>query len=312
MLPTRRGFTLVEMLVVIAIIAILVALLLPAVQQAREAARRAKCKSNLKQIGLALHNYHDTFNMLPPGNISRPDGSGIRYPWTFSILPQLDLNSLLDIDQVNHPLAISRELSSYICPTDPIGGPWTATGGSGSSRSNYVGCFSPDGTLVDKEAYTSGRWTYDSGALANPATQKAIFNFNTCRRMRDVTDGTSSTVFVSECISGRGGTNDPRGVWSSDWGAQYTHMISPNSSSPDIIWSAVGSWCPSPLPQRAPCVGTGASWSEERYGARSWHIGGVHTLMGDGGVRFVTDQINYATWKGLGSIGGDEVIGEYQ
>lgn len=310
MLRYRRGFTLIELLVVIAIIAILVALLLPAVQQAREAARRAKCKSNLKQIGIAFHNYHDIFNMLPPGNISRPDGQVIpRRPWTFSILPQLDLNTLLDIAEVNFPLAISRELSSYICPSDTISGPWAA---SGASRSNYAGCFSPDGTLVDTEAYTSGRWTYDTGSLNNPAKQKGIFNFNTCRRLRDVTDGTSTTVFVSEVISGQGGTNDPRGVWSSDWGAQYTHMIGPNSSSPDIIWSAVASWCPNPVPFMAPCVGTGPSWSEERYGARSRHIGGLHTLMGDGSVRFVSNSINFTTWRSLGSIGGDEVIGDFQ
>ncbi|MDB5337937.1 MAG: prepilin-type N-terminal cleavage/methylation protein, partial [Planctomycetaceae bacterium] len=247
-----------------------------------------------------------------PGLTSRPDLTGTRFPWTYSILPQLDLSTLIDIFEVNYPLAISRELSSFICPTDPIGGPWTGTPGKGSSRSNYVGCFSPNGTMVDRESYTSGRWTYDTGPLTNPVTPKAIFNFNTCRRLRDVIDGTSTTVFVSETISGQGGTNDPRGVWSSDWGSQYTHMIGPNTPSPDIIWSYYGSWCPSPVPPRAPCTGTGANWSDERYGARSHHTGGVHTLMGDGSVRFVSNNINLATWQGLGSMDGGEVIGEIQ
>lgn len=308
MLHKRHAFTLIELLVVIAIIAVLIALLLPAVQQAREAARRTQCKSNLKQIGLAFHNYHDAYNALPPGNVTQPNGTGNRRPWTFSILPYIDQTSLFNLSLTNFTGAGATSVSVYLCPSDTVSGLWAA---AGTARSNYVGCFSPDGTLVDRDAYQSGRWTYDSGSLSNPATGKAAFNFNTCRQLRDFTDGTSNTVVASELISGPGGTNDPRGVWSSDWGEQYTHMVGPNSSSPDIIWSAVGTWCATPNPPQAPCTGTGPSWSGERYAARSRHTGGVHALMGDGAVRFVSDNINTSLWQWLASIGNGEVTGEF-
>jgi prepilin-type N-terminal cleavage/methylation domain-containing protein len=305
---SHQGFTLIELLVVIAIIAVLIALLLPAVQQAREAARRTQCKSGLKQIGLALHNYHDTFNAFPSGDVSAPNGLGNRRPWMIAILPNLDQAALFNLFDTDFGKAGAVTLNVYRCPSDTVSGLWAA---SNFSRSNYVGCFSPDGTMVDKEAYTSGRWTYDAGSQSNPATNKAIFNFNTSRLMRDVIDGTSNTVFASELISGASGSNDPRGVWASDWGDQYVHMIGPNSSAPDIIWSAVGTWCPTPNPPQAPCTGTGTSWSEERYGARSRHTGGVHTLMGDGAVRFISNNINMPTWIALASIAGSEVIGDF-
>ncbi|MES2792893.1 MAG: DUF1559 domain-containing protein [Planctomycetota bacterium] len=308
MLRIRRAFTLIELLVVIAIIAVLIALLLPAVQQAREAARRTQCKGNLKQIGLAFHNYHDIYNALPAGNVTPPGGQGTRRPWTVAILPQLDQAAVFQLSNTNFVLAAATVLSIYNCPSDSINGLWAS---GNYARSNYVGCFSPDGTMVDRDAYTSGRWTYDAGSQSNPALQKAIFNFNICRQLRDVTDGTSNTVFVSEVISGPGGTNDPRGVWASDWGEQYVHMVGPNSSAPDIIWSAVGNWCLIPNPPQAPCTGTGPSWSEQRYGARSRHTGGVHTLMGDGAVRFISNNINMTTWQSLASIGGGEVVGEF-
>jgi prepilin-type N-terminal cleavage/methylation domain-containing protein/prepilin-type processing-associated H-X9-DG protein len=314
------GFTLVELLVVITIIGILIALLLPAVQAAREAARRMQCVNNLKQIGLGLATYESTAGAFPMGVYwsscplgaanGKPDGTcGGRNGWTIGILPYIELQNTYNAlnlipatgDSRSNPQNVEvykKTIPVYLCPTDNS----ALLFPDGTTRSNYVGCFSADGFLVEKGAYPT-RYAYDSGPLTDPATARAIFNWNTSRTMANVRDGASNTVAASETIRGEGIV---RAGWWFEWGLQYSHSRAPNSPIPDAVWSVAASYCTSTLD--APCDGSAAHWSAENFAARSRHPGGVNACLLDGSVQFFSDQIDLATWHALGSIDGGEVI----
>src|SRR3954451_9918262 len=177
----RRGFTLIELLVVIAIIAVLIGLLLPAVQAAREAARRAQCVNNLKQIGLAYHNYHSQQDCFPPGWLANPAANGARNFWTMFILPQIEqgvLGNSFNFDvgfggpgfNLVNITTFRSTISSYLCPTD-TGGVCTNYDAVGWSRSNYAACYSPDGVMIEK----GGAFTYDNcfnDPAQNPSLRK--------------------------------------------------------------------------------------------------------------------------------------------
>ncbi|MGE3806808.1 MAG: DUF1559 domain-containing protein [Gemmataceae bacterium] len=323
----RRGFTLIELLVVIAIIGVLIGLLLPAVQKVREAANRARCTNNLKQLALALHNYNGTHRVFPPGSwAAKPDnrssqgGGQAVHNWTMYVWPYIELDNMArqydwnvgfrgtNFMTVNGPIFKTR-IALYQCPSDQAGvfgnEPGFSPGIDGFTRSNYVGCHSPDGSLMEK-----GVTNFDASCnnANNPATKRALFNWNVLRRVEDVTDGTSNTVALSEVIAGPTNTADLRGMWITDLGIGYTHLRTPNSSIPDRLLGGV--YCNNSKP-KAPCTGTSPCWSGLINAARSNHPGGVNAAMADGSVRFVTDNIDAATWIGLGSIDGGEVLGDY-
>ena len=308
--PKSTGFTLVELLVVITIIGILIALLLPAVQAAREAARKMQCSNNLKQVGLGIATYESAANAYPMGVCwsSVYGSSGGRNGWVVAILPYIELENLYNslnlfpttgwsADNGVNDKIYTTVIPTYRCPSDtqePF-----ACNGYQLSRTNYVGCFSPNGTLVEKSAYPL-RYASDSGPLSNPATPRAIFNWNISRIVADVKDGTSNTVAVSETIAGT--SIDLRGAWWEEWGYSYSHARTPNSAIPDAMWLPSYT-CVST--QEAPCTDA-ANWSDENYAARSRHAGGVNACLLDGSVHFVSDQINSTTWQALGSIDGNE------
>ncbi|HVJ66658.1 MAG TPA: DUF1559 domain-containing protein, partial [Caulifigura sp.] len=179
LLKKKSGFTLIELLVVIAIIAILIALLLPAVQQAREAARRTQCKNNLKQIGLALHNYESTYTVFPPGRGSFTEAT----PGAF-ILPFLEQGSQYSLFDFSYSLngstkntaAIRQTISAYQCPSHPI-----VPGFPLNGQANYQPC---------------------TGSNADLGTMTGIFFINSSTKFRDIPDGTSNTAMYSEIRKG--------------------------------------------------------------------------------------------------------------
>lgn len=315
----RTAFTLVELLVVIAIIGILVALLLPAVQAARESARRLQCTNHLKQIGLALHNYHTAHQTFPPGSLAydgdnratNNTGEAV-HQWTVFILPYAELSTLSDAydwdvghrgpdwANITKPAVFSKRISLYQCPSDTPGVAGDSQyGGNGVTRSNYVACHSPDGSHMEKGITNFDKACNDAN---NPAAKKALFNWNVARRIDDVRDGASNTVMLSEVIAGPSGTKDLRGVWHADLGIGYSHLRTPNSAIPDQLLSG---WCE---PQKAPCTGTSPCWSTVIYAARSYHTGGVNTTLADGSVHFFADSIDAQLWIDLASIDGGEVV----
>lgn len=313
----RRGFTLIELLVVIAIIAVLIALLLPAVQAAREAARRAQCINNLKQIGLAMHNYHSTNDSFPSGELCPPNLQGARTFWTAFILPFLELGPIGNA--YNYSMSVNTTISggaaygptnstvtqaaisTYLCPDDTGG--TMARGVFYWARSNYVATYNPDGFMVEKNV----PFTYDQSCntAVNPSTRKSLFNYNVTRGLRDIVDGSSNTIAASEVIHGPTNTNDGRGTAWYDWGVQYTHYRPPNTLVPDLVWPT--NYCVN-TKLKAPCATTTVNWCQQAYAARSYHSGGVNVLLADGSTRFVKDSINLLTWQALASINAGEVV----
>ena len=302
-----RGFTLIELLVVIAIIAVLIALLLPAVQQAREAARRTQCKNNLKQIGLALHNYHDVTLTLPPGAIQDFTGNGQNEAtWISMILPYIDQAPLYNranfsscFGCVTAPGNPSYEIVSpailmMLCPSDRDVELVLGSGGVGVfRRGNYA-------------ANTGIGPLHSVAAPRDPTRISGPLTMNSKTRLGDFTDGTSNTVVVSELLKVPG--NDFRGIMHYPEGPLYQHDRTPNTGIPDEI-RTMG--CVS-IP-RAPCVGTYTAYNNRAIvlAARSQHIGGVQVLMGDGAVRFVSENIDLTIWKGLATQDKGEVLGDF-
>src|SRR5258708_2876918 len=204
MLSIRRGFTLIELLVVIAIIAVLVGLFLPAVQQAREAARRTQCKNNLKQIGLALHNYHDAFSVLPPGYIAgKPflDGETDTSPgwsWGSMILSQLDqspvssaINFSLPVQAPVNAKPIATSLPVFLCPSDQFQG---STFQVGDGLGGTVATVAPA-----SYAGSVGSDLADVGlGLNNDGLGDGVFFRNSSIRMANIIDGASQTILVLE------------------------------------------------------------------------------------------------------------------
>ena len=263
----RRAFTLIELLVVIAIIAILIALLLPAVQQAREAARRSQCKNNLKQIGLALHNYEETYTTLPPMVVGPAAATAPEFAWSVMILPQLDQAPLYD--QLNtttntmqnvitaNPNLFFTPLTVFLCPSDP--------GMSVNENRPF-----PNGMGTNLR-FAKSNYPGNHGDAGNTG----VFIDNRSIRFRDVTDGLSNTIFVGERASGEGAfaalwagiTNTPNVVQSQAVRGNSLYRLQDGESF------------------------TGATAPNEAF--TSEHAGGVHFLLGDGTVRFISDNIHW-------------------
>ncbi|HCS50398.1 DUF1559 domain-containing protein [Rubinisphaera sp.] len=315
---SRAGFTLIELLVVIAIIAILVALLLPAVQQAREAARRSSCKNNLKQLGLALHNYHDTHNAFPFGTITRINGpapapatSNSRQNWFHLILPFVEQGALYDtiaprIFNNTSTYSIAERdtvIQTFMCPTDPNKGKRGSQASNQGFHGNYVPC------------HGSG----DAGANNTFAMTNGMFYPISSVEMSDIHDGTSNTIMLGEIkiqldgIAAKGagnvvcgGAHDLRGrYWNGYHGnTTFTTMRPPNTPVGDLLQYCNGT-------DDIPCRGCVTTDGNPEIHARSWHAGGVQFVLADASVRFVSENVDTSTFQGLGTILGKEVIGEF-
>ena len=314
-----RGFTLIELLVVVAIIAVLVALLLPAVQQVREAARRIQCRNNLKQIGLALHNYHDTANVFPPGwvyDANRPAASSPTncWGWNTFILPQLDQASLYN--QLNLSIGFSGGLDgtgansssgmtglestivpALRCASDVGTGQVRSGTGSGlamtyGGRSNYPGV--NGGMLLD---------------LPPILHQGGTFGENSRRALQDMTDGSSCSLVVGERawmeFSGTG--LGPSALWAG------TRSGTPGMETANGVALAIGQ-CVTPLntPPVHPADLLGAGVSDSSWhGFSSKHSQGAHFLLGDGSIRFVNENVDYQTYVRLAHISDGHAISDF-
>src|SRR6056297_840279 len=280
----RDGFTLVELLVVIAIIGVLVGLLLPAVQQAREAARRMSCSNNLKQIGLAMHNYHDTHSRFPPGTSSCCWGT-----WQPLILPFVEQENVsrLYVDwgnssgaryshEPNRSLVTSQRFETFSCPSDTDNAPF-----GGITNHNYAVNYGNTG--YRQQADLNGV-IFGEAPFAPNRNDKLGF--------KTMTDGTSNTLLVSEVRQGQ--NRDLRGfTW---WGdaTGFTAYLAPNSPLPDRIYSSY--YC-NPVPGMPCDVSTGTN--PTMFASRSRHTGGVNSALGDGSVRFTSDSIDLIVWRAM-------------
>ena len=325
----RNGFTLIELLVVIAIIAVLIGLLLPAVQQAREAARRAQCKNNLKQIGLALHNYHDLHNTLPSGLIGWPgESSGSLWGWGTMILPQLDQGPLFNSLAVSsggtsphwgqsavgfgsvmtsasaNPL-LATTLAVYRCPSD-VGSAVVAVptaGLNGVARGNtfVFGRSNYPGVLGSQWATTNGLITSD-GSFAESSSV----------RFRDYIDGLSNTCIVGERRS-------PGKVRGGDVGGDTVWCGALNDVSPESYWQGFAATVGLADYDNTLNVNSADNEYAAPYVAfSSQHDGGAHFLFGDGSVRFISNSIasGYpgkprAVYQNLANRADGRVLGEF-
>ena len=320
----RTAFTLIELLVVIAIIAVLIALLLPAVQQAREAARRTQCKNNLKQIGLALHNYHDAFNVFPPALCMSLSGAAFgQWGPQARLLPYLDQANLQKLIDFSLPydtqIAVPKQrIGAFMCPSE-VNDRASVEDGINQYPINYGANF--------------GTWMVFNPVTGQPGD--GAFGPNSSIGTRDFTDGTSQSLVFSEVkafqaiIKGGGSpTATPPagpavvGGWSGNFDSAnghtewvegrvhqdgFTTTFRPNSrvvhvesgQTYDIDYTSIEE---------------ASSTTQPTYSAitsRSYHIGIVHSLLADGSVRSFSENMDINVWRALGTRAGGEVIGEF-
>jgi prepilin-type N-terminal cleavage/methylation domain-containing protein/prepilin-type processing-associated H-X9-DG protein len=339
----RRAFTLIELLVVIAIIAVLIGLLLPAVQKAREAAARAQCLNNLKQLGLAMHNYEGAIGHLPPAfsNTTPSAWSGLP-PYFFSwsalamlnpFLEQTNIYNAMDLTQPiwmpsppyaispGNQFAVQQVVKLFLCPSDKMQ-PVVNPGDYGvptMGPTNYAVCV--------------GSGTTNGGLpLGSPLNADGMFTAGQGFRITDITDGKSSTAMMSESVLGDGPENAGGPLPNVPHAVQtvyaYTGFGTPLS---DAACAGAGLWNVSNRRGYSWATGEMRCASYNHYytpnaniydcvtndlttytslalrAARSWHTGGVNVLFGDGSVRFVSQSVSLATWRALATRAGGEV-----
>jgi prepilin-type N-terminal cleavage/methylation domain-containing protein len=304
MFVQKRGFTLVELLVVIAIIGVLVALLLPAVQAAREAARRSQCLSQIKQVGIAMHNYESTYNRLPVGTYGCCWGT-----WQVSILPYIEQGALSDLYYMGHKFGVpvddaryshamnlpvtTKRLKTLTCPSDTNP---QRIANSGITYHNYVVNFG--NTIYDQSNF--------AGVTFLGAPFFEVTGVNDQRpgiRFAQITDGLSNTLMVSETIQGQAG--DLRGFSWWRGGAVFQGYQGPNSAIPDCLYA--GGQCSPNNRLNPPCIVATAS-TPTMMASRSRHVVGVQSAMCDGSTRFISNNIAIGVWRAICSSEGGDAI----
>ncbi|MEW4563122.1 DUF1559 domain-containing protein [Bremerella sp. JC770] len=306
----RRGFTLVELLVVIAIIGVLIALLLPAVQQAREAARRMQCINNLKQVALAMHNYHDTFGSFPSGYVDDPNDTGgvdgYGWAWGALILPQIEQNALQDQLRVgdqtvssavtNDLPLLQTTLTAYRCPSapDPEINPHWNFGGENLGLSNYVG--------VTGHTF--------SGVVGNAEKRGGPLYRNSEVTFGDIHDGTSNTLLAGEKMlkNTRSGNILGGAVWAA---ANRTNVMGTVDSTADSVGSVLGATHPShPVNGDPEAAGGSLGWVPMVF--MSQHPGGAQFALCDGSARFLSENLDQNTlMSALSRIDDRLTVGEF-
>jgi prepilin-type N-terminal cleavage/methylation domain-containing protein/prepilin-type processing-associated H-X9-DG protein len=323
--PQRRGFTLIELLVVIAIIGVLIGLLLPAVQKVREAANRMKCGNNLKQLGLALHNYHSAFDSFPPGTYCQPQGWVSATPnleWVYFIhylLPFFEQQAYYnDLSggagagnwTQNTPWSanpgnwtqLSMPIQILLCPSDP-GPPTSLHAGIPLARTNYLGFF-------------SGLQDSDNWSQAFPSNQRAFFTMGNTHTLSvaGIIDGTSNTLAVGEYVRGLD-DYDSRGWFYSNRACNQLMYATgtPNTSTPDNLIDFQGYCSGNYNAPGQPCVvDDGNGYGGDNFvSSRSHHTGGVNALFADGHVQFIANSVPLSTWQAIAWVSDGNVPGDY-
>jgi len=367
-----RGFTLIELLVVIAIIAVQIALLLPAVQQAREAARRTQCKNNLKQLGLAIHNYHDVYNCVVPGSYFDTGGASQRYSGFVGLLPYLEQAPLWQMmssggafksagDGVvrnygvfgsgggvpwdGNYLPWNTQIPLLLCPSDAK----TTIGGTTIGKTNYM--FSRGDSNWDHSpdwAGNGGRGLRGFFRSVKPGVNPTTFG--------GIPDGLSNTIAMGERVQAKGSGRNVQDGGTIGSIPQDQYRANPSVCQAQVVngaysasvtiqyWTGTrwGDGAPSFTgmttilgPNHANCTANNEDWHDGIHEPTSNHSGGAQVLMGDGAVRFVSDNINtgnitapvpdtpnaqgnanggpspYGVWGALGSVAGRDVVGDF-
>jgi len=303
------GFTLIELLVVIAIIAVLIALLLPAVQQAREAARRSQCRNNLKQIGLAIHNYNEVHNTLPPGTLAKAGQintqSVAAWGWGAILLPYLDQGNLYDqlgvtngdLDAVLRDPSVReltrRPLSIYRCPSDTAKGINDKRSFNSPYGSSPVSWSTPFLATTNYIAVVGTRWGRLDRWVNERRDPFGSFWGVSRVRLHDVTDGLSNTIFIGErdegCLAGA-------------WAGVRNYNANGAIGNPITLGSTSSKINDALVDTEAGC----------NQGFSSLHDGGAFFLFGDGSVRFLSENIDYNQSADAVAENGGPVMGTYQ
>jgi len=290
--PTRSGFTLIELLVVIAIIAILISLLLPAVQKAREAARRATCNNNIRQIALALHNYQETHSVFPFGVLGTSGSTSAGHvltTWQTLILPYVDQSVLYNqydfnvrFDHANNASAVDQRLPVYVCPSQT------------------------KDELVNNQF---GPSHYAANAGTTPGANDGLFFPLSATRFRDIADGTSNTLAVGEIAFefggwARGAINAGGGSGGGGGGGG-----SQGFARGILRWWKASPGCATPgiNPPETTCSGS----VERKFQFSSPHAGGGHFAIADGSTRFISQSIDAQLYQALMTLRGGEIVGEF-
>lgn len=342
------GFTLIELLSVVTVIAALVSLFLPAIQQARESARQIQCRNNLKQMGLALHNYHDQHNVFPRICFEGSGaGSGEKTGWQgFSVhtmlLPQLDHATLYNAIDLNkyaltgapNETLKNQAVSTFLCPSD-FG--WVKTEGAGN---NYLVSGGPSLIMISPVPGIGIGAGGSPGTAIQEQNQIGMFNMRRSISWRHLTDGTSHTIAMAEGIIGDNDTTQyrlgdlvrgtsfptefPETFASADqletFASHCQENVSSHYSSCHKEWingmpgqTAFNTLNPpnSSHPDCHEC--TTCHWYDSRgvWTSRSRHSGGVNVLLADGAVRFLGNSIDLTTWQRLGAINDGGLIGPF-